>query len=100
MPLVEDEGEGLAVLRIDALLLELADEHDGVGVGAVRDERLVAVQDVAAVAVAARVDFMLPKASEPEPGSVIAQAPILSMRQQVESPSAPSAAVVPLDMIA
>ena len=49
-----------------------------VGVGAVRDERLVAVQHVAASPSRRAVRFMPPNASEPEPGSVIAQAPILS----------------------
>jgi hypothetical protein len=42
---------------------------------------------------------MPPKASEPEPGSVIAQAPICSMRHQTERPAL-LLRVVPLDMIA
>ena len=56
---VENKGHDLAVLGFHAFLIQLADQHDGVGVGAVGDPGLAAVDDVAAVAVALCQGFHL-----------------------------------------
>ena len=80
-------------------LVELADEHDRVGVRAVGDERLRAVEDVLVAVAAGGATSSSRRRREPEPGSVIAQAPILSM---VSRSSAQRSfwAMVPFDMIA
>src|SRR5262249_565619 len=111
---VEDEAQHLAVSRVGAVV-ELADEDDRVGEWAVGDEGLAAVQHVAVAVTAGggrqpaprgghraplrALDFIPPNASEPEPGSVIAQAPIVS-RVSRGSAQRSFCAIVPFDMIA
>jgi hypothetical protein len=84
-PLVEHEAQDLPVLRIGTVV-ELADEDDRVGVRAVRDEGLVAVQDVA-VAVATR--RRLHAAERVGAGAGLGDRPGADLveRQEVEAPA-------------